>query len=82
MVGAFVFEALNERTGASRRILATGSKAIALTAGLGVIDEMIQAVLPNRIFDPLDILFNILAGAMAVAARVAISLIQKTSSLK
>ena len=37
-----------------------------------MLDELIQGVLPDRVFDPWDILFNILAGLMAVLAIVAL----------
>ncbi len=35
---------------------------------MGVLDELIQGVLPGRVFDPRDILFNVLAGLLAVVA--------------
>jgi len=38
-----------------------------------VLDEGIQALLPSRVFDPIDILFNALAGLMAVLASVALA---------
>ena len=47
--------------------------AVLATAALGLLDECIQAFLPSRVFDPLDILFNLLAGAMAVGASVALA---------
>jgi VanZ family protein len=37
-----------------------------------VLDEFIQAFLPSRVFDPADILFNVLAAVMAAAASVAL----------
>jgi len=40
---------------------------------IGVLDECIQAFLPNRVFDPLDILFNALAAVMAVVASAALT---------
>jgi len=44
--------------------------AIVAAAVIGTIDEGIQAVLPSRVFDPRDIMFNALAAFMAVAASV------------
>jgi len=37
-----------------------------------VVDECTQKFLPSRVFDLVDILFNVVAGVMAVAASVAI----------
>ena len=44
-----------------------------LAAGLvGVLDECIQLLLPSRVFDPVDMLFNALAAVMAVGASSAL----------
>lgn len=37
-----------------------------------VFDETIQLVLPSRVFDPINMLFNVLAAVMAVAASSAL----------
>ena len=47
--------------------------AVLVTAALGVVDEGIQWILPNRVFDPVDMLFNLLAGATSVAAVVVLA---------
>lgn len=47
--------------------------AVLMTAMVGTLDELIQAVLPNRVFDPNDMGFNALAAIMAVAAAAAVS---------
>jgi len=44
--------------------------AFLLTSLVGTIDEVIQFFLPSRVFDPIDIGFNMLAAAMAVTASV------------
>ena len=72
MVGILIFEALTERASQGRRVPLPPLLAVLATAVLGVLDECIQAILPNRIFDPQDILFNLLAGTMAVGASVAL----------
>ena len=46
--------------------------AVVAACVVGVIDECIQAFLPSRVFDPEDILFNVLASMMAVASSVAL----------
>lgn len=73
VVGLLINEALSERAGQGRRVPAPPLLAAAVTAMLGVLDEGIQAFLPNRVFDPRDILFNALAGAMAVGASAALA---------
>ena len=42
--------------------------AVLVTTLFGVLDEVIHAFLPSRVFDPIDLLFNFMAGVMAVAA--------------
>ena len=54
--------------------------AALLTAALGVIDEGIQWFLPTRVFDPQDIVFNLLAGTMAIGAVMALSWARRRAS--
>ncbi len=72
VLAVFVYEALSERAGQGRRVPVPALLAVLAAALAGVLDECIQAFLPNRVFDPRDILFNVLAGVMAVAASVAL----------
>ena len=65
---ALVLEALKERLSQGRRVPIPALLAMMLTAFVGTIDEFIQAFLPSRVFDSRDILFNILAGVMAIVA--------------
>lgn len=46
--------------------------AWALTAAAGWLDEGIQALLPNRVYDLRDVGFNALAGALALASAAAL----------
>ena len=67
VVGALSFAAFNERSGRA----GGGSPivgAIALTTTIGLVDECIQWVLPNRVFDWRDVFFNFFAGTMAILA--------------
>ena len=66
LVAVFVYEALTERVSQGRRVPLPAVAAILATSLVGVIDECIQAVLPERVFDWRDILFNILAAVVAV----------------
>ena len=52
------------------------------TAALGLFDKCIQALLPSRIFDPLDILFYMLAGTMAVGASMALAWVRKVGRVR
>ena len=72
VVGVFIHAALAERVRQGRRVPLLPVIAIVLTAALGAVDEGIQWLLPNRVFDPVDMLFNLLAGTMSVAAVVAL----------
>lgn len=73
VVALLIYEALTERASNGRRVPVPALLAIGATALLGVLDEGIQALLPSRVFDPIDILFNALAGLMAVLASVALA---------
>ncbi len=72
VVAVFIYEALTERVSQGRRVPVPALLAVLATSLIGMIDECIQAFLPSRVFDPVDILFNVLAGGMAVAASVAL----------
>jgi hypothetical protein len=68
VVGALIYQALIERHRNRHLILPPALIAILLTTLLGLLDEGIQHFLPNRVFDPIDILFNFLAGLLAILA--------------
>ena len=82
VVGILIFEALTERASQGRRVPLPPLLAVLATATLGVLDEGIQAILPNRVFDPVDILFNLLAGTMAVGASVALAWARRWTRLQ
>ena len=44
-----------------------------MTALLGWLDEGIQALLPNRVYDAFDVFVNALSALMAIAASLAIA---------
>jgi VanZ family protein len=64
-VAGLVHEALRERRPRAGAGWAAALGAAAFTAVAGWIDELLQALMPNRVYDPRDIGFNALAGALA-----------------
>lgn len=73
VVALFIHEALTERARHGRRVRAPGLLAVLAATLIGVVDECIQLFLPSRVFDPIDMLFNLLAAVMAVTASAALS---------
>ncbi len=69
VVASFIYEALGERKAHGGRVPFPAPAAVISAALIGALDEFIQLFLPNRVFDPVDVLFNVLAAAMAVSAR-------------
>ena len=80
VVGVFIYETLAERVNQGRRVPLPPLMAIVATAALGVVDEGIQWILPNRVFDPQDILFNLLAGTMSIGAVMALAWARRRTS--
>ncbi len=68
IVALLIHAALNERAMRSPHVPAPAILAVTIACFLGVLDELIQALLPTRVFDPRDILFNTLAAILAVGA--------------
>lgn len=66
VLALFILEALQERAKQGRSMPMSGLSTIVITSILGIVDEYIQALLPHRVFDYRDILFNCLAACMAV----------------
>ena len=79
VVATFIFEALKERESQGRHVPIPALLAIIATTIVGAVDEGIQIFLPNRVFDLGDVLFNFLAGVMAVAASVALAWVRQWS---
>ena len=65
ILAIFIYKALAERYDA-KGLIFPALLAFMLTSLLGVLDEGIQFFMPNRVFDPEDILFNCLAALLAV----------------
>ena len=69
LVAALVHEALLERRDNGRRVPAPALLALIISILLGWLDESIQSLLPNRVFDLVDVAFNSLAAVMIIGAR-------------
>ena len=80
VVAVFIYEALTERASQGRRVPVPAVLAILATSLVGVFDECIQKILPNRVFELDDILFNVLAAVMAVVAMVALGWARRWTS--
>ena len=66
VLAAFIYEALTERSEHGRHVPAPALLAFLITTMIGVLDELLQALIPGRVFDPVDILFNATAAAVAI----------------
>lgn len=73
IVALLVHEALSERRKNGGAIPFPVGTAVLLTTLLGTIDELIQAILPSRVFDLQDILFNFTAALLALSASTALA---------
>ncbi len=80
IVATLIHQALLERQRNRNSVFAPVLFAILVTALLGWLDEGIQAILPNRVYDIRDVGFNALAGLMAVMASVALNAVRKKIS--
>ncbi len=82
VVAVFIYEALSERSSQGRKIPAPALLTVLATTLIGLLDECIQALLPNRVFDPRDILFNFVAPVLTVSALVALSWLRRRRSAR
>lgn len=78
----FVHQALMERSANGKPVLFPALLAFLLTFLVGVLDELIQLILPNRVFDMEDILFNGLAATMAIGSKVVLTWVRKRMHTK
>ena len=67
VLAVFIHKALLERQGTERNGWKPAIFAFFLTVAIGIIDESLQLVVPNRHFTYEDILFNALAAFMAIS---------------
>ena len=77
VVAVLVFEALMERASNGSRVPVPAALAVVLTVLIGWLDEGIQAILPNRVYDFNDVIFNALASLMAITASLILSWVRQ-----
>ncbi len=68
VVALIIHEALRERASQGRRVPVPALLAVLATSLIGTLDECIQWFVPSRVFDRVDIMFNVLAAVMSVVA--------------
>ena len=73
LVAVLIYQALTERRTHGRRVPAPAALAVVATALLGWLDEGVQFILPERVYDIRDVGFNALAGLVAVSATLAMA---------
>ncbi len=73
ILATLIHQALSERARNGRKVPSPAILAVLITALLGWLDEGIQALLPNRVYDIRDVGTNALAGVMAIAAILTLS---------
>jgi hypothetical protein len=73
IVALLVFEALRERNLHGGSVPVPAAVAVFAATAVGTLDECLQLLIPSRVFDPLDIVFNALAATMAVSSSLALS---------
>ena len=76
LVAALIHEALLERRDNGRRVPAPALLALVISLLLGWLDEGVQSLLPNRVFDLIDVAFNSIAATMIIGMRCAVALVR------
>lgn len=76
VLAILIHKALKERLN-SEAIMKPALLALIITFLLGVFDECLQLFIPDRHFDPTDIVFNGIAISMAIGSSALISWIRK-----
>ncbi len=80
VLALLIYAALSERLKQGKFVPVPAMLAVMLAGLLGVLDEAIQYLLPARVFDPVDMLFNFVAAALAVCSSAILALVRRRSS--
>jgi len=82
ILALFIFEALRERAANRPEMKYPALWAIGITTLLGILDESIQLLVPSRVFDPIDMLFNFIAAILAVGGSSILQWVRKLTIKK
>ncbi len=77
VLAIFIHKALTERVGHGTKILLVALMSFVVTFLIGILDECIQIVLPNRVFDPEDIFFNGSAVTIAIGSSMVLNWVRR-----
>lgn len=77
VVAVLIHEALKERASNGGDVPRPALLALVITVLLGWLDEGIQWLLPNRVYDIRDVIFNTMAAVMAISASVLLSWVRR-----
>lgn len=73
VVALLVHAALLERNRHGGSVPGPAVVAVVGTSLVGLVDELIQWFIPNRVFDPIDIVFNTVAATLAIGGAEVLS---------
>ena len=80
VLAIFIHKALIERAMHGVKISNPALFAFIIALSLGALDEFVQLFIPNRVFDPLDILFNGFVAFLAIGGSSAIRWVRNSIS--
>ena len=80
VLAVFIHEALRERKNKGGKVPYPAIIALLATALFGIIDECIQALFPDRVFDLVDMAFNAFAGFLAITSSLILNWIRSLVS--
>ncbi len=75
LVAVLIHAALGERRG--KKDMTAAALAIVATSVIGLVDESVQWLIPDRFFDWRDVVFNAFAAVLAVGASTALAWAQR-----
>ena len=81
VLAALVFSALKERSKESTSNFKLALFSFAIAFAIGNLDEFLQFFIPDRYFDPVDILFNGLSILLALGAILLLDFLKKRISI-
>lgn len=72
IVAVLIYQALSERAGNGRKVPVPAALALVATVGLGWLDEGLQALIPNRVYDNFDVVRNSVAALIGIGGSVVV----------